>query len=69
METQQKWIKTKKRMPKELMRVEMKCKDGMICTGCFDPNGWHGKWVFDEWYGDERFLAGFQASVIEWRPL
>ena len=69
METQTEWIKSKDAIPSHRMRVQMKCKDGLICTGHFDADGFYGPWIFDQEYCDERFLAGFQGNVIEWRPL
>lgn len=69
METETQWIKSKEALPSQRMRVQMKCRDNKAFSGYFDPDAFYGKWLFDECYGDERFLAGFQADVIEWRPL
>ena len=69
MKTQEKWIKLRKDIPNQRMKVEIKCKDGVICTGTYNPDAPYFPWFFDDEYADERFLAGFRAAIVEWRPL
>ncbi|MFA7192414.1 MAG: hypothetical protein WC089_03905 [Candidatus Paceibacterota bacterium] len=55
-----------KEKPKEFMRVEMKCCDGKIRWGTFEPDGYITPWVYE----NECLESPFDMpGISHWRPI